>query len=77
VHDKFEDEIFTECAWNWEEVLQRKSNPNMIRFKTMNMDEKVETIEQSIQEALKVREEIREGETTEAQRRGLFLLEVA
>jgi hypothetical protein len=26
-HDKFEDEIFTECAQDWEEVLQRKSNP--------------------------------------------------
>jgi len=37
----------------------------------------VETIEQSNQEALRVREEIREVETTEAQRRGLLLLEGA
>jgi hypothetical protein len=76
-HDKFEDEIFTECAQDWEEVLQRKANLNMTRFKAMSMDEQVETIEQSAQEALRVREEIRATETTEAQRRGLLLLEGA
>jgi hypothetical protein len=54
-----------------------KSNLNMTRFKAMSMDEQVKTIEQSAQEALRVREEIRGEETTEAQRRGLLLLEGA
>jgi hypothetical protein len=45
VHDTFEDEIFTECTQDWEEVLQRKYNLNMTRFKDMSMDEQVETIE--------------------------------
>jgi hypothetical protein len=76
-HDKFEDEIFTECTQDWDEVVQRMANPNMTRFKAMSMDEQVETIEQSAQEALRAREEIRVAETTEAQRRGLLLLEGA
>ena len=46
----------------------------MTRFKSMSMDEKVKTIEQSTQESLRVREEIRVAETIEAQRRGLLLL---
>ena len=50
------------------------ANPNMIRFKPMSMDEQVETIDQSSQEALRAREEIRETEMTEAQRRGLLFL---
>jgi hypothetical protein len=55
-HDKFNDESFTKCVEDLEEVLQRKSKPNMTRFKDMIMDEKVETIEKSTQEALKIRE---------------------
>lgn len=50
-------------------------NPSMNRFKAMSMDEQVETIEQSAQEALRAREEIREVEATEVQRRGLLLME--
>jgi len=46
VHDKFEDDIFTECGQDWEDVLHRKANLNMTRFKAMIMNEKVETIEQ-------------------------------
>jgi hypothetical protein len=38
-HDKFEDEIFTECTRDWEEVVQRKENSNMTRFKAMSIDE--------------------------------------
>jgi hypothetical protein len=53
------------------------ANPNMTRFKSMSMDEEVETIEQSTQEALRAREEIKETETTKAQRRGLLLIEGA
>jgi hypothetical protein len=44
-HDKFEDDIFTECAQDWEEVLQRKANLNMTRFNAMSMDVQVKTIE--------------------------------
>jgi hypothetical protein len=43
-HDKFEDKIFIEGTQDWEEVLQRKYSPNMTRFKSMTMDEKVEII---------------------------------
>jgi hypothetical protein len=51
------------------------SNPNMIRFKDMIMDEHLEMIEQSDQEALRAREEIKALETIEAWRRGLILIE--
>jgi len=37
-------------------TIQRKSNPNMTRFKAMIMDEKVDIIDHSNQEALRVRE---------------------
>jgi hypothetical protein len=49
------------------------ANPNMTRFKAMSMDEQVETIIQSTQEALRAREEIRAAETTKVQGRGLVL----
>jgi hypothetical protein len=49
----------------------------MTRFKSMSMDEKVETIEQMTQEALMVREESKVAEATKAQRRGMLLLEEA
>ena len=38
-HDIFEDEIFTEGTQDWEQVLHRKANPNMTKFKAMIMDE--------------------------------------
>jgi hypothetical protein len=38
-HDTFEDKIFTECAQDWDEMVQRMANPNMTRFKVMSMDE--------------------------------------
>jgi hypothetical protein len=44
-HDIFEDEIFIEGAQDWEEVLYRRANPNMTKFKAMTMDEHVESIE--------------------------------
>jgi hypothetical protein len=53
------------------------ANPNMTRFKAMSMDEQMETIEQSSQEALGAMEEIRATETTKAHRRGVLLLEGA
>jgi hypothetical protein len=76
-HDNFEDEIFTEGTQDWEEVLQRRANPNMTKFKAMSLDEQVETIEQTTQEALRVRDESRTVEATEARRRGMLLLEEA
>jgi hypothetical protein len=44
-HDKFEDEVFTENAQDWDEVMQRMANLSMNKFKAMSMDEQVETIE--------------------------------
>jgi hypothetical protein len=76
-HDKFENEIFIECTYEWDEVVQRMANPNMTRFKAMSMDEQVETIEELAQEALRSREEIGAVETTKAHRRVLLLLEGA
>jgi hypothetical protein len=73
-HGKFEDEIFAECTQVWEEVVQRMANLNMTRLEAMIMDEQVDTIENSSQEALRVREEIRAAKTIEAQRRGFLLL---
>jgi hypothetical protein len=72
-HNKFEDEVFIENAQDWDEVVQRMPNPNIIGFKAMSMDKQVETIEKLAQEALLSREEIRVVETIELQRRGLFL----
>jgi len=74
-HDSFEDGIFTEVTQDWEEVLHRRDNPNMTKFKEMTMNEKVETIEKTNQESLRVREENIAAEVAEAQRRGILLLE--
>jgi hypothetical protein len=48
-HDTFKYEIFTEGSQDWEEVLHRRDNPNMARFKLMTMDEKVDTLEKTTQ----------------------------
>jgi hypothetical protein len=66
----FEDDIFTEGAQYWEEVLHRRANPSMTKFKAMTMDEQVETIEHTTQEAIRVREENIAAEATEAQKGG-------
>jgi hypothetical protein len=55
-HDNFEHEIFTENAQDWEEVLHRKSNPKMIRFKAMSMDEQVQIIEKTVEATTQVQE---------------------
>jgi hypothetical protein len=47
----------------------------MTRFKAMKMDEHVEMIGQTTQEALRVREENKAVEATKEQMRGLLLLE--
>jgi len=46
----------------------------MMRFKSMKMDERVETIEQTAQKSLRVREENRAVKATDTQRRGVSLL---
>jgi hypothetical protein len=51
-HDKFEDEVFTENAQDWDEVVARMVDPKMTRFRAMSLDEHVMTIEKSSQEAL-------------------------
>jgi hypothetical protein len=38
-HDRFEDEIFTENAQNWDEVMERMDEPKVTRFKAMSLDE--------------------------------------
>lgn len=65
-YDNFEDEIFIEGTQDWEELLHRRDSPNMTRFKVMTMDEQVETKEKTYQESLRVREENRVVEETEA-----------
>jgi hypothetical protein len=52
-------------------VLHIRDNPNMTKFKAMSMDEKVETIDKTTQEALRVREENRAIEVVKARRRGI------
>jgi hypothetical protein len=44
-HDKFEDEVFTENAQDWDEVVARMVDPKMTRFKAMSLDEQVTIIE--------------------------------
>jgi hypothetical protein len=57
-HNKFEDEIFTENAHDWDEVVERMVDPKMTKFKAMSLVEKETTIEQSGQEALRAKEEM-------------------
>jgi hypothetical protein len=64
-HDKFEDEVFTENAQDWDEVVARMVDPKMTRFRAMSLDEQVMTIEKSTQEALRAREEMIAAEATE------------
>jgi hypothetical protein len=35
-HDKFEDEIFTENAQDWDEVVARMDDPKMTKFRAMS-----------------------------------------
>jgi hypothetical protein len=37
--DKFEDEVFTENAQDWDEVMKIMVDSKMTRFKAMSMDE--------------------------------------
>jgi hypothetical protein len=72
-HDNFKDEVFIENAQGRDEVVQRMVDPKINRFKAMSMDEQEKTIEQSTQEALRVREEIRAAEVTQVWNRGLTM----
>jgi hypothetical protein len=57
-HDKFEDEVFTENAQDWDEVVARMVDPKMTRFKAMSLDEQKTILEQSGQGGLRAREEM-------------------
>jgi hypothetical protein len=57
-HDRFEDEIFTENAQDWEEVMARMADPKETRFKAMSWDEQETVLEQTVQETIKTREEM-------------------
>jgi hypothetical protein len=45
-HDKFEDEVFTKNAQDWDEVVARMVDPKMTRFKAMSLDEQETILEQ-------------------------------
>jgi hypothetical protein len=64
-HDKFEDEIFTENAQDWDEVVERMVAPNMTRFRAMSLDEQMMILEKLGQEALRAREEMLAAEVEE------------
>jgi hypothetical protein len=55
-HYKFEDNVFTENAHGWDEVIQKMVDLKMTRFRAMNLDEQEMTIEQLDQEDLRARE---------------------
>jgi hypothetical protein len=55
-HDKFEDEVFTENAQDWDEVIARIVDPRMTRFKSMSLDEHATILEKSAQGALRAKE---------------------
>jgi hypothetical protein len=57
-HDNFEDEVFTENAQDWDEVIARMVDTKMTKFKEMSLDEQAIILEQSTQGALRSREEI-------------------
>jgi hypothetical protein len=65
-HDKFEDEVFTENAQDWDEVVARMANPKMTRFKAMSLDEQETILEKSSQGALRAREEMIAAKAVEA-----------
>jgi hypothetical protein len=64
-HDRFEDEVFKENAYDWDEVVARMVDPWMTRFKAMSLDEQVVALEKLAQEVLRAREEMVSVETTE------------
>jgi hypothetical protein len=55
-HDKFEDEVFTENAQDWDEVVARMVHPKMTRFRAMSLDEQPTTIDKLSQEAFIAKE---------------------
>jgi hypothetical protein len=43
-HDRFEDEIFTENAQDWDEVVARRADPRVTKFKAMSWEEKMDVL---------------------------------
>jgi hypothetical protein len=52
-HDRFEDEIFTENAQDWNEVASRRVILEGTRFKAMSWEEQAMSLEQAAQEILR------------------------
>lgn len=66
--DKFDDKTFTKNSHDWDEVIERKSQPNLIIFKTLSMDEEVELINQTtkvVVQGVTVKRENEESEREE------------
>jgi hypothetical protein len=55
-HDWFEDEIFTENAQDWDEVVARVDDPRVMKFKAMSWEEKTTSLERIAQDILRTRE---------------------
>jgi hypothetical protein len=67
-HDRFEDEIFTENAQDWDEVVARMADPKITKFKAMSWEEKATSLDERAQRAeeiLRTREERVTFESTE------------
>jgi hypothetical protein len=67
-HDRFEDEIFTENAQDWDEVVARMVDPRITKFKAMSWEEKATSLDERAQRAeeiLRTREERVTFESTE------------
>jgi hypothetical protein len=57
-HEKFEDEVFTKNAQDWDEVVARMVDPRMTKFIAMSLDEQETIIEQLAQGALRAKKEM-------------------
>jgi hypothetical protein len=69
-HNDFEDEIFTENALKWDEVLRRKDKPDLIRFMAFPGDEQLDFLEQTIEVVAQAQQEdsVQASGMSEAQR---------
>jgi hypothetical protein len=74
-HDSYEDELFTENAQDWEEVIKKKKNPKITNFKAMSVQEQFEIVEHREKATIRARGEVREVEATESAKRGIMLLD--
>jgi hypothetical protein len=57
--------IFTENAQDWNEVVSRRVDPQMTKFKAMSLEEQVTYLEQIAQEILRAQEGTASSESSE------------